>query len=198
MHSPTKTHWFVAKRILRFLKYTIYHGLFLQHHQQLCVSAFTDADWASNRDDRTSTSTHIVYFGGNAISWCSKKQKSVARSSTKAEHRALASCTAEVLWIQNLLRELHAKCLSSPQIFYDNIGATYLSVDSVFHSRMKHISIDYHIVRDHVARGSFIVSHVSSKINLLMLLQSPYHPSFFVSYDPRLVSPMGAPSCEGC
>ncbi|WRX13866.1 Reverse transcriptase [Theobroma cacao] len=179
MHSPTETHWSVAKRILRYLKYTIYHGLFLQRHQQLCVNAFTDADWAGNRDDRTSTSTYIIYLGGNAISWCSKKQKSVTRSSTEVEYEALASCAVEVLWIQNLLRELQVKYLSSPQIFCDNIGATYLSVNPVFHSHMKHISIDYHFVRDHVVRGSFIVSHISLKDQLADALTKPLSSIIF-------------------
>ncbi|WRX24981.1 GAG-pre-integrase domain - like 8 [Theobroma cacao] len=135
--------------------------------------AFIDAYWAGNRDDRTSTSAYIVYLGGNAISWCSKKQKSVARLSTEAEYRALAFCAAEVLWIQNLLRELQVKCLSSPQIFCDKIGPTYLSVNLMFHSRMKHVSIDYHFVRDHVACGSFIVSHISSKDQLADALTKP-------------------------
>ncbi|PON51233.1 hypothetical protein PanWU01x14_217940, partial [Parasponia andersonii] len=173
MHSPTETHWSAAKWILRYLKYTIHHGLFLRCSQQLCVTAFTDADWAGNRDDRSSTSAYIVYLSGNAISWCSKKQKSIVRSSTEAECRALASCAAEILWVKNLLGELQVPCLSTPQIFCDNIGATYLSVNPIFHSRMKHISIDYHFVRNHVARGSFIVSHISSKDQLVDALTKP-------------------------
>ena len=106
MHSPTKSHKSAAKHLLRYLKCTIHHDLFLKKHQNLCLTAFSYADWASDHDDCTSTYAYIVYLGGNAISWCSKKQKIVACSSTEAKYRALASCAAKVLWVQNLLKEL--------------------------------------------------------------------------------------------
>ena len=95
----------------------MYHGLFLKRDQQFHLTAFTDVDWAGNRNDCTLTSAYIVYLGGNAISWCSKKQKMIARSSIKAEYRALASCAAEVLWLQNLLHELHINHVTTPTIF---------------------------------------------------------------------------------
>lgn len=111
------------------LKEMMHQGQFLKRNQHLHVTAFTDANWASNRDDCTSTSPYIVYLGGNAISWCSKKQKTVAHSSTKVEYRPLASCAAEVLWVKNLLQKLHVVCPSAPNIFCDNIGATDISVN---------------------------------------------------------------------
>ena len=77
----------------------MHHGLFLKRDQQLHLTTFTDAYWVGNHDDRTSTSAYIVYLGGNAISWCSKKQKTVAHSSTEAKYRAFASCAAEILWL---------------------------------------------------------------------------------------------------
>ena len=173
MHSPTETHWSATKRLLCYLQYTIHHGLFLKRHQKLYLTAFTDADWAGNSDNARLTLITLSILVGNVIAWCSKKQKTVAQSSTKAEYRALTSCAAEVLWINNLLIELHTRCLFPPQIFCDNIGATYLSVNPMFHSRMKHISIDYHFGRDHVARGSFKVSHISSKDQLVNALTKP-------------------------
>lgn len=107
MHSPTETHWSAAKRVLCYLKSTIHYGIFLKQTLQLHVTAFTDANWAGNRDDFTSTSAYIVYLGGNSIAWCSKKQKTIVRSSTEAEYRSLASFATEVLWITNLLKEPH-------------------------------------------------------------------------------------------
>lgn len=100
MQSPSVAHWTATKRLLYYLKSTIYHGLFLKKGKQLALTAFSDADWADNRDDRTTTSAYIVYLGGNVISWCSKKQNTVARSSTEADYRALASCAAKILWLQ--------------------------------------------------------------------------------------------------
>jgi hypothetical protein len=133
MHCPSETHWAAAKRLLRYLKHTINHGLFLKRGQPLQLHAYSDADWAGNRDDRTSTTGYIVYLGGNAISWSSRKQKTVARSSTEAEYRAVASTAAEVLWVQSLLGELGITLTRPPSIHCDNIGATYLCANPVFH-----------------------------------------------------------------
>lgn len=90
------------------------------------------------------------------------KQRSVVRSSTEAEYRAIASAASEVQWVRSLLAELGVSLYSPPVIYSDNIGATYLCANLVFHSRMKHISIDYHFVRDLVQRSMLCVSRVSS------------------------------------
>ena len=88
MHCPSETHWIAAKRGLWHLESTSHHGLFLKRNQGLCLMAFTNADWAGNLDDWTSTAVYVVYIGGNAISWFSMKQKIDARSSTEAKYRA--------------------------------------------------------------------------------------------------------------
>lgn len=116
-----------------------------------------------------------------------------AWSSTEAEYLSLASCAAEVLWITNLPHELHVECPFVPQIFYDNISATYLSVNLIFHSRMKHNAIDYHFVHDQ-APSLFLTC--PSKINWLILLPSHYRLLSSSTYAPRSVSPTGAPSYE--
>ena len=113
-----------------------------------------------------------LYFGGNVISSGLKKPKYVILSSTNAEYQVLASYGVEVLWLKNLLNELHVHCFSSSKIFYDNIGATYPLVNPVFHSQMKHIVIDYHFVRDY-AGGLSTVSHISTKDLLTNALTKP-------------------------
>lgn len=113
-----------------------------------------------------------MYLSGNLISWSSKKQKSVARSSTEAEYRAVASTVAELSWLISLLRELGVQA-TPPTIYCDNMGATYLRANPVFHSRMKHIAIDYHFVRDQVASGRLHVAHVSTHDPLADLLTKP-------------------------
>ena len=97
----------------------------------------------------------------NAISWSSKKQHTVARSSAEAEYRAVASIIAEITWLKSLLHELGIQLSTTPTVYCDNIGATYLCANSVFHSRMKHIAIDFHIVWEKVQSGAIRVSHVS-------------------------------------
>ena len=70
------------------------------------INCFSDSDWACDRDDRKSVAGFAVYLGSNLVSWSSKKQSTVSRSSTEAEYRALAHATSEVIWIQSLLAEL--------------------------------------------------------------------------------------------
>ncbi|XP_016648280.1 PREDICTED: uncharacterized mitochondrial protein AtMg00810-like [Prunus mume] len=106
MHYPSETHWAVAKRLLCYLKNTLRHGLLLRRNQPLNLHAFSNSDWAGNRDYRTSTTAYIVYLGNNTISWCSQKQKTIDRSSTESEYRAIASTTAELTSISSLLTEL--------------------------------------------------------------------------------------------
>ena len=113
-----------------------------------------------NLDDRKSTTAYIIFLGNNPISWRTRKQKVVARSSTEAEYRALATVASDMAWIQSLLNELGVKLRDTPLLLCDNIGATQLSLNPVMHSKMKHIAIDLHFVQDFVQRGQLRVAHV--------------------------------------
>ncbi|BBH05526.1 hypothetical protein Prudu_016938 [Prunus dulcis] len=128
----------------------------------LHLHAYSDADWAGDPNDRRSVSGFIVYLGSSPISWASKKQHTVSRSSTEAEYRALAIAAAELAWIRQLFCDLHVPLHVPPLIHCDNISAIALSSNPVFHSRMKHLQIDYHFVRERVIRGDLHVQHVSS------------------------------------
>ncbi|OIT05961.1 putative mitochondrial protein, partial [Nicotiana attenuata] len=147
-HAPLIRHWQAAKRLLRYLKETLTYGLLIRPSSTTILQAYSDADWGGMIDTRHSTSAYVILLGSNPISWCSKKQRTVARSSTEAEYRAVAGAVAEVNWIVNLLKELHLPPKSPPKILCDNVGATYLSRNPVFHSRIKHVAIDFHFVRD--------------------------------------------------
>lgn len=132
MHCPTKNHWTQLKRVLRYLKGIIHHGLFLNKKSSLHLTAFSDADWGGNLDDRKSTTGYIFFLGSNPVSWKSSKQKSIARFSIEAEYRALANAVAELLCFRNLLAELHVPITRHPFLLCDNVGATYLSQNHIF------------------------------------------------------------------
>ncbi|GFY84304.1 hypothetical protein Acr_03g0010780 [Actinidia rufa] len=91
LHAPKATRWSVVKRILRYLKATINHGLLFQPQSTLTLQAYSDADWGGCPDDRRSMGGYCIYLGKHLLSWSSKKQKIVARSSTEAEYKPIAA-----------------------------------------------------------------------------------------------------------
>jgi hypothetical protein len=141
LHAPTTIHWMVVKRILRYLKGTLRLGITLTPSKSTLVSAFSDADWAG----------FVVYFGHNLILWSSWKQATVSWSSTEAEYKSLANTTIEIIWVQTLLHELGVIRSQSACLWCDNLGATYLTVNPVFHAKTKHVEVDYHFVHERVA-----------------------------------------------
>lgn len=194
MHQPTTEHWNAVKRLLRYLVGTQNQGLYFATSNTPSLHAYTDADWAGNKDDYTSTGAYIVYFGRHPIAWSSKKQTGVARSSTEAEYRSIASTTAEICWIQSLISELGVRTTGTPAIYCDNIGATYLAANPVFHSRMKHLALDYHFVRHQVQQGNVRVTHVASQDQLADALTKPLHRSRFQMLMIKIGLAKGAPS----
>jgi histone deacetylase 1/2 len=163
LHAPTTEHWSAVKRILRYIQDTSKVGITFVKSSSTLLSAFSDADWAGSIDDRRSTGGFAVFIGSNLVSWSARKQATVSRSSTEAEYKALANATTELIWVEALLRELGVKLKEKPCLWCDNLGATYLSANPVFHARTKHIEIDFHFVRERVAENLLDIKFISSK-----------------------------------
>jgi histone deacetylase 1/2 len=163
LHAPTTEHWTAVKRILRYVKDTLKLGITFTKSSSTLLSAFSDADWAGDLDDRRSTGGFAIFVGPNLVSWSARKQETVSRSSTEAEYKALANATAELIWVEALLAELGVRLLQKPSLWCDNLGATYLSANPVFHARTKHTEIDFHFIRERVAKNRLAIHFISSK-----------------------------------
>lgn len=137
------------------------------------MTAFCDADWAVDVDDRKSISGMCVYLGSNLVSWSAKKQHTISRSSTESEYRSIASTTAELAWFQSLLSELGVILSKPPIIWSDNISAIAISKNPVLHARTRHIEIDLLFVRDKVAAHTLLVQYVPSLDQLADIFTKP-------------------------
>ncbi|XP_071695537.1 uncharacterized mitochondrial protein AtMg00810-like [Rutidosis leptorrhynchoides] len=162
MHDPQEPHFAALKRVLRYLRGSVDNGLQLFASSTIKLTAYSDADWGGCPGTRQSTSGYCVFLGDNILSWSSKRQATISRSSVEAEYRAVANAVAETCWIRNLLRELHSPLFQATLVYCDNVSAVYLYTNSVQHQRTKHIEIDIHFVRDLVATGAVRVLHVPS------------------------------------
>ncbi|KAJ4778087.1 polyprotein [Rhynchospora pubera] len=156
MHAPTVNHWTAVKRVLRYLVGTLDQGLQFYTDSAKQLHAYTDNDWAGCQIDRRSTSGYCIFLGHNLLSWSAKKQHTVSRSSTEAEYRSLALTCTELLWIQFLLQELQVPFSTPPIMWCDNIGATFLAANLMFHSRTKHVEIDFHFIREKVVQNQLV------------------------------------------
>ena len=186
MHDPREQHLAAIKRILRYVKGTLSHGLQLHSTSPDSMVTYTNADWVGCPDTRRSTSGFCVYLSDNLVSWSSKRQHTVSRSSAEAEYRAVANAVAEASWIRQLLHELHRPSPPATVVFGDNVSAVYMSTNPVQHQRTKHIEIDLHFVRDRVAMGQVRVLHVPSSRQFADILTKGLPSPLFLDFRSSL------------
>lgn len=147
-------HFAYAKRILRYIQGTVDLKLVYKKNENAeTLIGYADADWAGDKEDRKSTSGYVFQLFGNTISWASRKQATVALSSTEAEYVALTECVCEAKWIMSLLDELDVKYKSPITLFEDNQSCIRVAEEPRDHKRMKHIDVKYNFIRMAIADG---------------------------------------------
>ncbi|CAA7051060.1 unnamed protein product [Microthlaspi erraticum] len=186
LSCPTDIHLQAAHRILHYIKANPGQGLFYPADSEICLNAFTDADYATCPDSRRSVSGYMVYLGKSLISWKSKKQQTVSRSSCEAEYRSMALATCELLWLSQLLRDMKITPCSPAKLFCDNKAAMHIASNPVFHERTKHIEVDCHTVRDQVKSGFMKLFHVTSENQHADILTKALHPGPFYNLLHRM------------
>ncbi|GKA43820.1 ribonuclease H-like domain-containing protein [Tanacetum coccineum] len=153
MHDPREPHLAALKRILRYVRGTLDFGLHLYSSSTTSLVGYTDVDWAGCPSTRRSTSSYCAFLGDNLLSWSSKRQQTLSRSSAEAEYRGVANVMAETAWLYGLLHKLNSPMSTATLVYCDNVSAIYLSANPVQHQRTKHIKIDINFVRDMVTTG---------------------------------------------
>ena len=130
----------------------------------------------------------MVFLGSSPISWSSKKQSTVSRSSTKAEYRALASTAAKFAWLRTLFRELGLSLPHIPVLLCDNNSAIALASNPVFHSRTKHIEVDYHYVHECVLHRDLDIKFISGCDNFADIFTKSLPGPHFVFLRSKLLT----------
>ncbi|GJW80389.1 retrovirus-related pol polyprotein from transposon TNT 1-94 [Tanacetum coccineum] len=166
MQNPTSIHMQAAKHLLRYLINCTGQGVVLTHKPAAYLTAYCDSDWASCPMSRRSTTGYCILLGEFPISWKSKKQVVVARSSAETEYRAMALTCCEVTWVVSLLKDIGLTDLGPADLHCDNQAALHIAANLVFHARTKHIEVDCHFVRDQIKAGLVKPSYVNTKLQL--------------------------------
>ncbi|GJV51959.1 ribonuclease H-like domain-containing protein [Tanacetum coccineum] len=177
MHDLREPHFNAMKCVLRYLRGTTDLVLQLFRSTISQLTTYPDADWAGCPATRRSTSGYCVFLGDNLLTWSSKRQDMLSRSSVEAEYRGVANAVAETSWLRNLLLELQTPLSTATLVYCDNVSVVYMSANPVQHQRTKHIEIDIHFVRDKVAADHVRVLHVPSRFQYADIFTKglPYH-----------------------
>ena len=152
MSNPGIEHWKGAKRVLRYIRGTLDNGLIYSANDTSTVlTGYSDADWAGDLSTRRSTTGYVFQIQGSTVSWCSKRQACVARSTTEEEYVALSTASQEAVWLRRLLQNVLKKQDNPLVVYEDNQGTIELITKNPrFHNRTKHIDVSYHFVREQV------------------------------------------------
>ncbi|GJS87009.1 uncharacterized mitochondrial protein-like protein [Tanacetum coccineum] len=199
LQQPTTLHMKALIKVIRYVKLTLTQGLFFPTNNNFQLTTYCDSDWANCPFSRRSVTRYGIFLGSSLISWQSKKQNVVSRSSTEAEYRAMADNTCEITWLRCLLQEFKVHVTGPVPIMCDNISSIELASNPVQHARTKHIEIDCHFVRDKVRQGLIKPTYVSTKhqiANILTKGQSkPLHYNCLSKLG--MCNPYTLPTCEG-
>ncbi|GKA38344.1 uncharacterized mitochondrial protein-like protein [Tanacetum coccineum] len=180
--DPRNNHLEAANRVLGYLKATPGQGILLSQARDLVLTAYCDSNWLVCPYTRQSRTGYLLLLGGTPISWRTKKQSVVSRSSAEAEYRAMASTVSEIIWVRWLLSELHVHNPLAIPLFCDNQATRHIANNPVFHERTKHVEMDCYFVRGRVESKEIIPMKISSKMQIADLLTKglPAHQHQFL------------------
>ena len=174
--APTEHHLQMAKRVVRYLKHTKRAHIRYRHDthktdkSDINVTIFIDADYANDISDRRSITGYLSLINDSPVSWTSKKQQTVALSSTEAEYMAASEGVREALWTRRLLQELSYVFHAPLTIREDNNSTIHISQNPIHHARTKHIDVRHHFIRECVQSGDVQMTHIPTQDQLADIL----------------------------
>ncbi|KAK1647900.1 hypothetical protein QYE76_065705 [Lolium multiflorum] len=166
--DPGMEHWTAVKNILKYLKRTKDMFLCYGGDQELVVTSYTDASWNTDPDDSKSQSGYVFILNGAAVSWCSSKQCTVAKSSTESEYIAASEASSEAVWMKRFIVELGVvpSALDPLVIYCDNMGAIANAQEPRSHKKLKHIKLRFHSIREYIEDGEVKICKVHTDLNV--------------------------------
>ncbi|GKD16106.1 hypothetical protein Tco_1205264 [Tanacetum coccineum] len=187
-----KSHLIAINRIFRYLNGTPSLGLWYLKCLGFDLKGYFNSDYAGCNMDRKSTLGACQLLGGKLVCWSAKKQKSIAMSSAEAEYVAAAGCCATILWMKSQLSDYDILYEMVP-IFCDNTSAIAILNNPVLYSRIKHIDIRYHFIRDHILKGDIELHFIPTQYQLADIFIKPLdEPNF-----KRLICELGILNIDG-
>ncbi|XP_071714945.1 uncharacterized mitochondrial protein AtMg00810-like [Rutidosis leptorrhynchoides] len=186
MQCPTNVHLDAAKRIIRYVKGSIGHGLWYKKCDNVLLNGFVDPDWMGDANDRHSTSGYCFNIGSAVISWCSKKQDVVALSSTEAEYIAATMAAQECTWLRRLIGDILEKVDYVVKLRCDKESAIKLASNPIFHAGTKHIEMRYHFIREKVLSGETELANVRTNAQVADIFTKALMKAKFIEFREAL------------
>ena len=149
--------------IFRYLKGTSKYEFWYDRSNDFTLSAYTDEDWASSLDEKKSTSGGAFFLGGRLISWLSKKIDCISQSIVEAEYVATANNCNQVMCMKQMLKDIGISFEELVIIYCNNMSIVNMSKNHVLHSKTKHISIKYHVLKEKIAKKEIKLEYINGK-----------------------------------
>ena len=162
MQEPTSQHMEAVNHVFRYLRRTSGYKIRYSGADQSGLIGYSDADWGENRDNRRSTTGYVFLMADGAVTWTSRMQKTVARSSTEAEYMALSEACSEIAWLTSLQKEIGYGTTSPTPLVSDNQGGIFLAINPAHDRRLKHVDIRYHFIREYVEGKRVTIVYIST------------------------------------
>lgn len=168
--NPGKAHWNAVKRVMRYLKGTINKGLIYYTGKCSEITGYCDADWASDIDSRRSTTGYVFTHQGAAISWGTRRQRTIALSTTEAEFMAIVAAIQESIWLKRLEKELIVNATYPLILFCDNKSAIHVATNNSYSSRTKHVDIKSKFISEAIKNNQIVLKYIETNNMLADIL----------------------------